>query len=150
MPSPSIAKNSIFCVKRSQRCPFVVGCGGMSSVSFGGARLPNDLTIESKPQMISVKMVLRCLRTCRAVIERLVTARRVFVPIDIIRQDTTSFSGLKSTSLGSLAPPKNAALPHQRKRSPTTDERELIPTDSCMCCFRLDVICTTACLNIRT
>jgi hypothetical protein len=75
----------------------------MSSVSFGGARLPNDLTIESKPQMISVKMVLRCLRTCRAVIERLVTARRVFVPIDIIRQDTTSFSGLKSTPLGSLA-----------------------------------------------
>jgi len=45
---------------------------------FGGARLPNDLTIAPDPLAICVLDVPICLKTRRAVIERLATARRVF------------------------------------------------------------------------
>jgi hypothetical protein len=46
------------------------------------------------------------LRTCRAVIDRLVTARRVFWPIASISRETTRFFGLTARPFGSLAAPK--------------------------------------------
>ena len=74
---------------------------------FGGARLPNGLTIAPEQLMICLREVLLRLETRRAVIERLATARRVFGRIDIIPKKDATRSGQIVRPFGSLAPPKD-------------------------------------------
>jgi hypothetical protein len=117
------------------------GLVGMSSVPFGGARLPNDLTIEPKPLMISVNGAdtpKNVPSRDRALGHGSARLRR----IDIISKEPPASLVLHQRRSG--------AWPHQKKRNPTTDERELIPTVFHLRHLHLDVICTSACLNIRT